>query len=149
LCIYNTQGCMGGAWANRAMCVAPTSIQKCPSIVLLEALSYSFHIGAAHVFINGPFWHSWTLFFTFFSLSSFKNYNLALLVVEISTLIIVLLIFYFWSWSFCESFIYFQFHYSILIYQILYYLMWSLFFGFLVFIIDLFVKVLVVFNFII
>jgi len=57
--------------------------------------------------------------------------------------------FNFCSWSFYRSFICFQFRPSIPIYQILYFLIWSLFFLFLIFFFDFFVKVLLVFNFII
>jgi len=39
----------------------------------------------------------------------------------------------FLSWPFCRSFICFQYHHSILICQILYSLIWSLFFWFLIF----------------
>jgi hypothetical protein len=56
--------------------------------------------------------------------------------------------FNFCFWSFYRSFICFQFHHSIPIYQILYFLIWSLFFLFLIVFFDFFVKVLLVFNFI-
>jgi len=55
----------------------------------------------------------------------------------------------FWSWLFCISFTCFQFHSSIPVYQILYFSIWSSFFEFIIFCLVLFVKVLLVFNFII
>jgi hypothetical protein len=53
------------------------------------------------------------------------------------------------SWPFYRSFICFQFYHSILIYQILYSPIQSSFFEFLIFFLGHFVKVLLVFNFII
>lgn len=82
--------------------------------------------------------------FLFFSLSSPKNYSLLLLGVNIH----FVLISQFWFWFFCKSLIYFQFYSSISIYQILYYPLWSLFYGFLIFIISPFIKILVIFYFI-
>jgi hypothetical protein len=58
-----------------------------------------------------------SLFFSFFSFSSIKNYSSTLLVVDISTSVLILFIFNFWSWPFCRSFICFQFQSLILIYQ--------------------------------
>jgi hypothetical protein len=88
-------------------------------------------------------------FFSFFSLSFTANYSLILLVVDISTFVLILMISNFWSRPFYTSFICFKFHPSISIYQILYLPIWSSFFRFLIFIIGPFVKILVVFNFII
>ena len=88
----------------------------------------------------------WIFIYLFFYLSSPNNYNLALLVVCISTSIFILLISFFFSWPFCRNFICIQFHLLIPIYQILYYLIWSSFFGFLIFYLDFLVKVLLVFN---
>jgi hypothetical protein len=48
--------------------------------------------------------------------------------------------------AFCISF-FFQFHQWIPIYQILYFSIWSLFFEFLIFYLNHFVKVLLIFNF--
>jgi len=70
-----------------------------------------------------------------------ENYNLTFLVIDIPISVIVLLIFYFLFRPSCKSFIFFfQFHYSISVYQILYYPLWSLFFGFLIFIHGIFCK---------
>jgi len=69
-----------------------------------------------------------------------ENYNLTFLVIDISISVIVLLIFYFLFRPSCRSFIFFQFHHSISVYQILYSPMWSLFFGFLIFIHGIFCK---------
>jgi hypothetical protein len=86
---------------------------------------------------SGMCWHWWSslslvgLFPFFFSLFSLKNYNLALFVIRISTLVLILFISSLCSWSFCWSFNYFQFNLSISIYQILYFSIWSLFFWFL------------------
>jgi hypothetical protein len=87
--------------------------------------------------------------FSPFSLSFLRYYNLVLLVVSISILIPVILISFFLSWLFCRSFIFFQFHIWILIYQLLYSPIWSSFFEFLIFYLGHFIKVLLVFNFII
>jgi hypothetical protein len=84
----------------------------------------------------------WSFFFPSSLLP--KNYSLILLIVDISTSVVIFFIFNFWSWPFYKSFIY----YSITIHQILYSLMWSSFFGFLIFILGHFVRVLVTFNFI-
>ena len=89
---------------------------------------------------------SMKLFFSFFSLFSPKNYNLVLLVVSSSTSIFI---FNFWSRLFYRSFICFQFDSSILIYQILFSPMWSLFFEFLIVFLGIFKKVLVIFNIIV
>jgi len=88
-------------------------------------------------------------FFPPFSLSSPGYYSLVLLVVSISTLIPIILISHFLSLSFCRNFICFQFYFWILIYQILYSPIWSSFFEFLIFYLGHFIKVLLVFNFII
>jgi hypothetical protein len=84
-----------------------------------------------------------------FSLPTLKNYSLILLVIGISTSVIILLISHFQSWFSCKNFICFQFYHSIIIYQILYSLIWSSFFGFLIFYFCTFVNVLLIFNFII
>jgi hypothetical protein len=86
-------------------------------------------------------------FFFLFSLLP-ENYMLTIFVVCISTSILTLLIF-FLSCHFCINFICFQFYYSISIYQILYSPIWSSFFWFLIFFLGFFIKVLLVFNFII
>jgi hypothetical protein len=111
---------------------------------------------------SGMCWHWWSslslvgLFPFFFSLFFLKNYNLALFVVRISTSVLILFISSLCSWSFCRSFNYFQFNLSISIYQILYFLIWSLFFWFLTlilvvlifnFFLDFFVKVIILFKF--
>jgi hypothetical protein len=89
------------------------------------------------------------LLFFLFSLPTLKNYNLILLVIGISTSVIIFLISHFRSWFSCKNFICFQFYHSIIIYQILYSLIWSSFFGFLIFYFCTFVNVLLIFNFII
>jgi hypothetical protein len=61
----------------------------------------------------------------------------------------IILISHILSWLFCKNFICFQFYHWILIYQILYFPIWSSFSGFLIFYFSLFIKVLLVFNFII
>jgi hypothetical protein len=71
------------------------------------------------------------------------------LVIGISTSVIIFLISHFRSWFSCKNFICFQFYHSIIIYQILYSLIWSSFFGFLIFYFCTFVNVLLIFNFII
>jgi hypothetical protein len=115
----------------------------------LKVSSCPLFICEARISIGDPVWCWWVfLLFSFFYLSSLKNCNLALLVVGISTSILIFLISNFLSWSFSRSFICFQFHHSISIYQILYFLMWSSFFRILIFILSLFVKILVFFNFI-
>jgi len=48
----------------------------------------------------------------------------------------------FFPWFFCKNFIDFQFHYSIQIYSVLFFSIWSLFFWFF----NLFVKVIFLFN---
>ena len=89
-----------------------------------------------------------SFFFFFFSLFSLENYSLTLFVIDISISVLILLIYIFCFWPFCKSFICFQFHPSISIYQKLYFPIWFLFFWFLFFSLSPFIKVLVVFNFI-
>jgi hypothetical protein len=65
--VWLTQRCAGGA---RILCVAPPGIQKCLTVVSLEALLNPSHVGAVCVFeffVNGPF------FFFFISLFSLKK----------------------------------------------------------------------------
>ena len=81
---------------------------------------------------------------------SAEYYSLTLLIIGFSTSILIILIsIFFLSWPFYRSFICFQFYHSILIYQILYSPIQSSFFEFLIFFLGHFVKVLLVFNFII
>jgi hypothetical protein len=73
-----------------------------------------------------------SLFSPFFSLPSLKKLQFG------STSVLAIFIFIFWSRSFCRNFIGFRFHYSISIYQKLYYSMWYSFFGFQFFFLALF-----------
>jgi hypothetical protein len=107
-------------WAFQVACATPLSIQKCPSTMLLKASMYLLSYGVTCVSVGGLICCQWT-FFPSFSLFSPGNYSLTLLVVDISTLVHILLISNFYSWHFCRNFICFQFHPSILIYQILYF----------------------------
>jgi hypothetical protein len=83
--VWLTQRCAGGA---RILCVAPPGIQKCLTVVSLEALLNPSHVGAVCVFeffVNGPFF-----FFLHFSLfPKKKNYILTLLIFYISTSILI------------------------------------------------------------
>ena len=124
----------------------PPNIQKYPSIMSLKEMLYHLPVGAVHVSIDGPVWHRLNFFFP--SLSSSKNYSLFFLGVNISTSALILFISQFWFWFFYKSLICFQFYSSIPIYQILYYPLWSSFYGFLIFIISHFIKNLVIFYFI-
>ena len=84
------------------------------------------------------------LYFIFsYSLSFYENYKLTLLVVNNSISVPILLIFLFWSYPSYKSFICFQFHHWIPIYQILYSLIWSSLFGFLIFCLGLFFETLI------
>ena len=123
------------------------SVKKnCHFALSLESSSSPLSIGEwcmSHLIVG--FYINEFFFFIYF----LKNYSLAFLVVDISTSVFIFLISIFLSWPFYKNFICFQFHLSILNYQILYCSMWYSFFGFLIFILSTFVKVLIVFNFII
>ena len=83
--------------------------------------------------------------------SFFPLYSLKIIAWPYWLLIFQFQFLFFWflilSWSFCRIFIYFQFHHSITIYQILYSPIWLSFLWFLVFCLCLFVWVLLIFNF--
>jgi hypothetical protein len=109
-----------------------------------------------HIFVSSfvwsgtcQFWWSNLSLVGFFSLYCPKKYSSTLFIIGISTLVLIFFIFYFYSWLFCRSFICFQFHLSIIFYQILYFSTWSLLFWFWFFFFSPFIKVLLVFNFII
>ena len=84
------------------------------------------------------------LFSSVFSLSSLKNYSLAIFVVVISTLVLIHLISNFFSCPFRRNFTCFQFHHSILILYILFFLIWSSFFWLFF---GPFVELIFLFNF--
>jgi len=77
-----------------------------------------------------------------FSLFLKKNYNLTIFIVDISTSILILLISSFVSWLFCRNSICFQFHPSISICHIIFWI-WSSFFWFF----RSFVELIFLFNF--
>ena len=83
------------------------------------------------------------------SLSFYEIYKLTLLVANNSTSVPILMIFLFWSCLSYKRFICFQFHHWISIYQILHSSIWSTLFRFLIFCLGLFVKHLLVYNFMI
>jgi len=83
-------------------------------------------------------------FFPLFSLSNLKKYTFVLFFIYFNY---NPYFFNFCSWLFYRSFVFFQFNPLIRICHILFFSIWSLFFWF--FLLSLFVKVLLVFNFII
>jgi hypothetical protein len=91
-------------------------IQKYLTAVSLK-VSMSLFLCAARVSNSDLICRRWIFLVFFFSLFSFKNYNLILLVVcwylvvGILISIHIFLIYDFWYWYFCRSFIIFQFHY--------------------------------------
>jgi hypothetical protein len=107
--VWHNRWCVGGPRILQAMLAMPPSCQKYPS------------------WWCNAYWWWWggllsvKLCFSSFSLSSPKNYSLTLFVVGISTLVLIFLFSKFCSWLFCISFICFQFHHSILICHILYF----------------------------
>jgi len=104
----------------------PLSVQIYLFIMSLEESSCPFFIGATYVGLGDSVCRWWL----FFSLASLEitNWPSLLLYFNFS-----LYSFDFLSWSFCRSFICFQYHPPILIYQILYSLIWPSLFGFLFF----------------
>jgi hypothetical protein len=92
--------------------------------------------------INGPFFFH----FLSFPLQKLQFYPLGCWYFNSNPIILISHIL---SSLFCKNLVCFQFYHWISIYQILYSPIWSSFFGFLFFCFSLFVKVLMVFNFII
>jgi hypothetical protein len=105
----------------------------------------SFYWWVMHVSFDSRVLYQWVFSFYLF----FEKLQLGLLGCGYFNFSFIFLISIFLSWPFYKNFICFQFHLSILNYQILYCPMWYSFFGFLIFILSTFVKVLIVFNFII
>jgi hypothetical protein len=120
----------------------PPSFWKCSHVVSLEALPCSLPVSPTRVYDGDMVCRRWIFFF----LSSLFPKNYSLLVFQFKFLFFWFLIL---SWPFCRIFIYFQFHPSILIYQIWYSPIWLSFLWFQVFYLCLFVWVLLAFNFII
>ena len=137
---------IGGGNTLRAARVTPPNIQKYPFVVPLKIPPCPFQFGSTSVSGGGPIYRQQAYLF-FFSLSSPENYSFVLFVDGISTSILILLISNFCSQPFCINFICFQFHYSISIYQILYFLIWSLFFLFQNFFSLIFYKSFIGFQF--
>ena len=79
---------MGGSRVVLGVHVTPSGIKKFLVVVSLEALPCSLLVDAAQIPVSGLVWCQWA-FFPFFSLSFLRNYNLTLLIINISTSISV------------------------------------------------------------
>jgi len=110
-----TQLTSGGGWEAHSL--FKQRVQHLPTSKNSLSLYY-ISVSATCVFDDSLVCYRWTFFFPS-SLFSPENYSLSLLVIGISTSVLILLIFYFWSWPFYKSFICFQLHSSIPIYEII------------------------------
>jgi hypothetical protein len=79
---------VGGSRVVLGVHVTPSGIKKFLFVVSLEALPCSLLVDAAQIPVSGLVWCQWA-FFPFFSLSFLRNYNLTLLIINISTSISV------------------------------------------------------------
>jgi hypothetical protein len=116
-------------------------------IMLLKALLCLIVIGATCVFVSGSYPVLMAFFFPSYLSPLKTNYNLTSWLSRFQLQFLFFLLLVFGIGLFYKGFICFQFHYLISIYQILYSPVCSSFLQFLIFIIDSFVKNLVVFNF--
>jgi hypothetical protein len=115
---------------------------------LFGSVDVSFFLLVKGVPIKDEWFVTCSHFFnSFFSLSSPKStYWSSLLCLFQSHSLFFLFLFF--SWSFYKNFVCFEFSSSIIIYRVLFFPIQSLFFWFLICILGIFIKVLLIFNFI-
>ena len=77
--------------------------------MFFEVLLYLFLVGATYISGGSPICFQWPLFFSPYSISFPRNYNLTLLVIDISASVFILLIFHFYLGLFLEVLYVFNF----------------------------------------
>ena len=133
--------------------MTPLSFQTWSFTVSLEAPLRPLYLGVAYDFGWWTVYRRSTFlyfFVSFFPISPNVTTHLScVLLLFFSILVLMFFMAYFCLWPFYKSFVCFQFSPSIIICHILFFLIWSLFFWFLILTLGSFVKVLIVFYFVI